>query len=113
MIGLSLLDDYDALCDAERAQIAVPAFDGVFLGEAMTSEQLNAVEADLHALVGGNSLGQCGLSRKGQALFGARCAAPRHVISRSPSSSIAMLAHMNATDCLRAMGSPNASRSLT
>ena len=39
--------------------------------------------------------------------------APRQVISRSPSSSIAMLAHMNATDWRWAIGSPNACRSLT
>ena len=66
------LDNYDALGDADRAQVAVPAFDGVFLGVAVAAEQLHAVEADLHALVGAEPLGQRGLAGERQALLGAR-----------------------------------------
>ena len=59
-----------------RPQVAVPAFDRVFLGVAVTAEQLDAVEADLHALVGAELLGQRGLAGERQALLGARGAAP-------------------------------------
>src|SRR6478672_10297765 len=70
------LDDHDALGDADRAQVAVPAFDGVFLGVAVATEQLHAVEADLHALVGAEPLGQRGLACERQTLVGPGRAAP-------------------------------------
>ncbi len=66
------LDDDDALGDADRAQVAVPAFDGVFLGVAVAAEQLHAVQADLHALVGAQPLGQRRLAGEWQALIGPR-----------------------------------------
>src|SRR5258705_9523484 len=71
------LDNYDALGDADRAQVAVPAFDGMFLVEAVAAEQLYAVQADLHALVGPEPLGQCRLAGERQTLLGARGTAPR------------------------------------
>src|SRR3979409_1138768 len=70
------LDDYDARGDADRAQVAVPAFDGMFLGEAVAAEQLYAVQADLHALVGAEPFGQRRLAGERQTLLGARGAAP-------------------------------------
>src|ERR1044071_621478 len=70
------LENYNAFGDADGAQVAVPAFDGVFLGVAVSTEQLHAVETDLHALVGAELLGQRGLAGERQALIGARRAAP-------------------------------------
>src|SRR5258705_3007442 len=72
----SRLNDNNALGDANRAQVAVPAFDGMFLGVTMAAEQLYAVEADLHALVGAEPLGQRRLSGERQTLLGAGRAAP-------------------------------------
>ncbi len=68
----------------------------MLLGVTVTAEQLHAVQADLHALVGAELARECGLTGERQILLGA--AAPRQVISRRPSSSMAMLAVMNATD---------------
>src|ERR1700751_2048809 len=68
MIGLSVvkldedLDNYDALSDADGPQVAVPALDGVLLRVAVAAEQLHAVQADLHALVGTEPLGQRGFA---------------------------------------------------
>ena len=81
MIGLSLrldddLDDDNALGDADGPQVAVPALDGVLLGEAVAAEQLHAVQADLHALVGAEPLGQRGFAGEREALLGPRRAAP-------------------------------------
>src|SRR5258705_4646094 len=72
----SQLDNNNALGDADRPQVAVPAFDGMFLGVAMTAEQLYAVEADLHALVGAEPLGQRRLAGERQTLLGTGRAAP-------------------------------------
>ncbi|CPX07006.1 Uncharacterised protein [Mycobacteroides abscessus] len=47
----------------------------MLLGEAVAAEQLHTVQADLHALVGGELAGQRGLADEGQALLGARGAA--------------------------------------
>lgn len=105
------LQNHDTLGDAECPQIAVPALNRVFLGVAMATEQLHAVEADLHALVGGEPLGQGAFTQEGHALLGTRGTAPDD--ERRPSSSMAMLAHMNATAWRLAIGSPNAWRSLT
>ena len=52
------LDDYNALGYADGPQVAVPALDRVLLGEAVPAEQLHAVQADLHALVGAEPFGQ-------------------------------------------------------
>ena len=49
----------------------------MFLGVAVAAEQLHAVQADLHALVGAQSLGQCRLAGERQTLFGTGCAPPR------------------------------------
>src|SRR5262245_1748724 len=83
MIGLSFskgmttrLDNYNALGDADRAKVAVPAFDGMFFGVAVAAQQLHAVEADLHALVGAQPLGQRSLARERQALLRAGGAPP-------------------------------------
>src|SRR5271163_282121 len=86
MIGLSVaiwitdLDGYlnndDALSYTDGPQVAVPALDGVFLGVAVAAEQLHAVQADLHALVGAEPLGQCRFASERQALFGAGRPAP-------------------------------------
>ena len=51
------LENDDTLGDADGPQIAVPALDRVFFGEAVAAEQLDAVEADLHALVGARLAG--------------------------------------------------------
>ena len=71
------LEDHDTLGDADGPQIAVPALDRVFLGEAVAAEQLDAVEADLHALVGAELLGQSRLAGERQPLLGPRRTAPR------------------------------------
>ena len=109
MKGLPLagIQDQDTLGDADGPQIAVPAFDRVLLGVAVTAEQLDAVQPDLHALVGAELLASAASRANGRPCS-AR-AAPRQVISRRPSSSMAMLAHMNATAWRRATGSPKAS----
>src|SRR4029450_2299098 len=70
------LNDNDALGDADRAQVPVPAFDGMFLGVAVAAEQLHAVQTDLLAFVGAERLGQRGLACERQALVGARRPAP-------------------------------------
>jgi hypothetical protein len=62
------LDDDDALGDADRAKIAVPALDRMFLCVAVAAEQLNAVQSDLHALVGAEPLGQRRLTGERQPL---------------------------------------------
>ena len=49
---------------ADRTQVAVPELDRVFLGEAVTAEQLHAVGADLHALLGRLHARERGLARK-------------------------------------------------
>ena len=67
----------DALGDTDRPQVAVPAFNRMFLGVAVAAEQLHAIQADLHALVGGQPLGQRGLAGELQPLVGARRPAPR------------------------------------
>src|ERR1700761_7004159 len=69
-------NNYDTLGDADGPQVAVPAFDRVFLGVAVAAEQLHAVQTDLHTLVGAQALGQCGLAGERKALFGAGGAAP-------------------------------------
>ena len=102
---------HHAFHDADGPQVAVPPLDRVFLDVAVAAEQLHAVAADLHAVLGGEPAGQRGLARERQALLGA--AAARSVTSRAPSSSMPMLATMNATACRWLIGSPNALRSLT
>src|SRR5690349_20461659 len=71
------LDDDDALGNADGPQVAVPAFDRMLFRVAVAAEQLNAVQADLHAFVGAEPLGQGRLTDERQALLGARRAAPR------------------------------------
>ncbi len=61
---------HDAFHDADRAQVAVPAFDRVFLDEAVSAEQLDAVAADPHALVGAELAGQRGFAGERLALLG-------------------------------------------
>src|ERR1700733_13868466 len=63
------LDDDNALGDADGPKVAVPAFDGVLLGEAVAAEQLHAVQTDLHALVRAEPLGQRGFTAERQALL--------------------------------------------
>jgi hypothetical protein len=104
------LDNYNALGDADRAQIAVPAFDRMFLGVAVAAEQLHAVKPICMPLSVPSRLASAA-SRANDRPCSARDA-PRHVIRRRPSSSMAMLAVMNATACGAAIGSPNAWRSL-
>src|ERR1700744_5828018 len=70
------LYDYDALGDAEDSQVAVPTLYGVLLGEAVAAEQLHTVQADLHALVGAEPLGQRGFAAERQTLLGPRRTAP-------------------------------------
>lgn len=48
----------------------------MFFGVAVATEQLDAVQADLHALVGAELASQRGLTGEGQALLGAGGAAP-------------------------------------
>src|SRR5699024_8012677 len=67
--------DHHSLCHADGTEVAVPALDGVVLGEAVATEELDAVEADLHALLGGELAGERGLPGEGHALLGA-CGAP-------------------------------------
>src|SRR5699024_9823372 len=67
--------DHHSLCHADGTEVAVPALDGVVLGEAVATEELDAVEADLHALLGGALAGERGLPGEGHALLGA-CGAP-------------------------------------
>src|SRR5271157_1691420 len=78
--GITDLDGYlnndNALGDADGPQIAVPAFDGVFLRVAVATEQLHAVQTDLHALVGPQPLGQCRFAGERQALLGPGRPAP-------------------------------------
>ena len=105
-------DEHRAFHDADGPQVAVPPLDRVLLDEAVAAEQLDAVEADLHALVGAQPAGQRDLAGEVLALR-RRGAAALQVSSRIAWSSIAMLATMNATDWRWAIGSPNASRSLT
>src|SRR5215208_3667034 len=71
------LDDDDTLGDADGPQIAVPAFDRVFLRVTVAAEQLDAVQPDLHALVGAEALGQCGFAGERQPLVGASRPPPR------------------------------------
>src|SRR5699024_9313538 len=61
--------DHHALRHSHGTQVAVPPLDRVFLGEPVATEQLDTVEADLHALVRGDLAGQGGLAGEGQALF--------------------------------------------
>ena len=63
------LDDDYALGDADGAHVAVPALDRVLLGEAVATEQLHAVEAHDHALVGCVAAGKAGFAVEGQALI--------------------------------------------
>src|SRR5699024_7072990 len=70
--------DHHALCHSHCAEVSVPALDGVLLGEAVTTAQLHAVQADLHALLGGELAGQGGLAGERQALLGAGGTTPGH-----------------------------------
>src|SRR4051794_27143568 len=55
-----------------RSQIAVPPLDRVLLDVAVPTEQLDAVAADLHAVLGGEPTGEGDLARERTALFGPR-----------------------------------------
>src|SRR5262245_25472545 len=63
--------------NAHRPQVAVPELDHVLADEAVATEQLHAVGADLHALVGRLQPRQVRLALERQALLGARCRAVR------------------------------------
>ena len=54
--------------DADGPEVAVPPLDRVLLDEAVAAEQLDAVEADLHALVGAQLAGEGDLA--GEVLAG-------------------------------------------
>ncbi len=83
----------------------------MFLDEAVTTEQLDAVEADPHAPLGAQLAGEPDLA--GEVLPRAAREAAFQVTSRIACSSMAMSATMNATDWRWLIGSPNACRSLT
>src|SRR5690242_13956994 len=57
---------------ADGSQIAIPPLHRVLLDEAVTTEQLDAVGADLHAVLRRQSAGQRDLAREVEALLGAR-----------------------------------------
>src|SRR5438034_7962045 len=67
----------DSLHHGDRAQVAVPPLDRVLLDVAVPAEQLHAVAADLHAVLGGQPTREGGLARERQALLGARRSAQR------------------------------------
>src|SRR5699024_6167645 len=69
------LDDDDALSNADRAHVAVPALNRMLLGVAVATQQLDAVQAHDHAFVGGVAAGKAGLAVVGHALVEAGCAA--------------------------------------
>ena len=87
--------EHDPFHDADRAQVAIPALDRVLLDVAVAAEQLHAVAADLHAVLGGEPAGQRGLAGERRPVRPG--AAARSITSRMPSSSMPMLATMNAT----------------
>ena len=95
---------------ADRAQVAIPALDGMFFDEAVAAQQLHAVGADLHALVARTEGAPGSFAAKAQPCS-ARLAA-RYAIRRIASSSSAMSAIMNETDWRWLIGSPKAMRSL-
>ena len=63
---------------ADRAQLPIPELHRVLLDEAVTAQQLHAVGADLHALVGALDARQRGLAAEAQALLGAAGGALHH-----------------------------------
>ena len=60
-----------AFHQADRSQVAIPAFDRVLLDVPVAAEQLHAVAADLHAVLGAQLPGQRRLAGEGSALLGA------------------------------------------
>ena len=105
-------DEHRAFHDADGSEVAVPPLDRVLLDEAVAAEQLHAVEADLHALAR-RTAGGPARPRGRSPCPGGAARPPCRSRSRIACSSIAMSATMNATDWRLAIGSPNASRSLT
>src|SRR3954467_11441526 len=69
--------DHHTFHDRRGAQISVPALHRVLLHVAVPAEQLHAVAADLHAVLGGEAAGQGGLAGEALALLGAR-RGPQH-----------------------------------
>src|SRR6202012_1386081 len=65
------LDEQGALHHARGPEVPVPALDRVLLDEAVATEQLDAVGADLHPLLGAEPAGDGRLAGEVLALVGA------------------------------------------
>ena len=110
--GRAASDQDDALHDADRPQVAVPALDGVLADVAVAAEELDAVAADPHPVVRREPAGEGDLAGGVEALV--ERGRPRgRTTRRIPASSVAMSATVKATPCRWLIGSPNATRSLT
>src|SRR3954462_8959538 len=63
IMAWSSSDEDSSFHQADGSQVAVPPLHGVFLDEAVSAQQLYAVQADLHAALGAEPSGQGDLAR--------------------------------------------------